>query len=157
MASPPTVILDYEPPPARLGVRVARRRVALARAVWRRRPWPAELLLLGWSTLCVAHVVLEVSRTRYPSVYIRPVRQQDWVALLLAMTIGGAWGLARRRRWRTLVACAAAVLTGGVASGIVQFTSCPHATYLQALWFHVPVFGDPCNNVQRFEPPWWMP
>jgi hypothetical protein len=156
MASPPTVILDYEPPPARLAVRLARRVAALARAVWRRRPWPAELLLLGWSTLCIAHVILEVSRSRYPRAYISALRQEDWVALLLGMTIGGAWGLARQRRWRTLVTCVGVMLVLGIASGVIQLTSCPHATYIQMLWFHVPIIGDPCNNGQPFRAPWWM-
>lgn len=151
-----TVILDYEPPPPRLMVRAARRVAALARAVWLRRPWLAELLVLAWLTLCAANV-MQALRSEYPRVYRPPLYSWGWPPYALAVVVGASWGLLRERRWRAIGLCAGIVLVTGVASGALQLSSCPHATYLQFAGLYVPVWGDPCNNTQNYYlQPWWM-
>ncbi|MDQ3440411.1 MAG: cytochrome c-type biogenesis protein CcmH [Planctomycetota bacterium] len=148
--SSPSVILDYGLPPPRLISRVAR-------AVWRRKTWTAELLVLAWLTLCVANVVQAVRCRQFPMVYRPPIFVWHWLGYPFAVVLGGFWGLARGRRWRAMVVCAAIVLVTGVGSGSLQLSSCPHATYLQVAGFYVPVFGNPCNNEQNYYlQPWWM-
>src|SRR5947208_16493349 len=92
-------ILEYEPPPLSITARLARLLVALGREVVRRKPWPAELLLLAWLTLSVANAVQGVRCRNLHIVYTPPIFVWPWAFLALTVTLAGFYGLARPRRY----------------------------------------------------------
>jgi len=74
---------------------------------------------------------------------------------LLVVAAGALVRLLATGRLRMAAACAAAALPVCVASGLVQYERCPHATYLQAFGAIITVEGQACGNQRHFEP-WWL-
>ena len=130
--------------------------IALKQAIVRRRPWPAELLLISWVALCVGNAAVGLGMANIPPILNRSGGGPLWALPALATTLAGFYGLARQRRRRAMLTCGCIVLVTGIASGALQLGSCPHATYLQIVGLDIPIWGDPCRNnqIQNLRP-WW--
>jgi hypothetical protein len=71
------------------------------------------------------------------------------------VALGAFLGVARERRRKQTLSCAAIALITGALAGQFQLDRCPHATYLQVFGISVPITGHACSN-PRNAAPWWL-
>jgi hypothetical protein len=169
--SDPDAILDYAPPPHSLGRTAAELAIkALRYAHWfiRRRPLrAAEVFVAGWLLIAAAWVIQALACDHrhivFTPVIVRTALRGELLPVALSAVAGAVLvvalvalvRVAAQRRWRAMLLCMSVALPSGIASGMLQYERCPHATYAQVFGASIPVVGDACRNDRNSEP-WWL-
>jgi hypothetical protein len=131
------VILDYAPASA-----TTRRRIvnALAGAVpyagwfvWHRPIRALEVVVAAWLVIAVAWVWHAMLYRRGLFAFPEPILVNSVVGAVLIVGFVAAARILVRRRWRALRWCVLISLASSLATGMLQWERCPHATYLQVL------------------------
>jgi hypothetical protein len=164
-------ILEYAPPPRSPGRTAAESALrALRYTHWfvRRRALRApEVFVGGWLMVAAAWVIQALACDHrhivFTPVIIRtalrgehlPVAPSALAGSVLAVALAAFVRVAARRRWRAVLLCVSVALPSGIASGMLQYERCPHATYAQVFGASIPIVGDACRN-DRDSEPWWL-
>lgn len=155
----PKIILDYAPRPRSRGQVVAE---LLARAVryagwllWGRPLRAPEVFIGGWLFAAAAWAIQAIECERCQVIFTPLMYPTVLPGAVLIVALAALVRLATKRRWRAMLLCTIVALPSGIASGMLQYERCPHATYLQVFGASIPVAGRACGNPRQLEP-WWL-